>query len=61
MAAETSQDRAKYARYMEACETGQFHIGDGHSVARTAAHAEHLRRIVSELDTVIADMERDHA
>jgi hypothetical protein len=46
------QDRADYARYLEACESGQFHIGDGRPgngiTDRTPAHADHLRRIIAD-------------
>jgi len=59
------EERAVYARYLEACESGQLHIGDGRPGGgisdRTAAYANHLRLIIADLDTLIEAMERDDA
>lgn len=54
-------DRADYRRYLESVESGRLHIGDaalgGGAPDRTSAFADHLRRLIAQMDAVIEDLE----
>lgn len=55
---ECREDRDRYAGYLKDCEEGRFHIrsagNDGVFRDETESHMEHLRRIIAELDVLIA-------
>ena len=60
------EDRAEYARYLSDCEEGRFSlktqaIGGGLMRDVTEEHKATIRRVVADLDRLIADMVVDDA